>query len=55
LLEETREGVNLIKDQEMKDSEERAKTTTAASNANHVKSRKEVLAEQTYEQKVRKH
>jgi hypothetical protein len=53
LIEETREGVNIIKDSEMKDAEanknDKVKSTTVASTTNNVKSRKEVLAERTYE------
>jgi hypothetical protein len=58
LVEETREGVSIVRDQEMKeqaDKTEKTKSTTVASTtANNVKSRKEVLAERTYEQKVMK-
>ena len=55
LVEETREGLGIIKDQEMKEQTEKAKSTTVDSNtANNVKSRREVLAERTYEKKVMK-
>jgi hypothetical protein len=36
----------------MKENTEKAKFTTGASTATNVKSRREVLAERTYEQKV---
>jgi len=54
LVEEAREGITIIKDQEMKstDQAEKAKANTGASTATNVKSRREVLAERTYEQKV---
>lgn len=52
LVEEAREGITIVKDQEMKENTEKAKSTTGASTATNVKSRREVLAERTYEQKV---
>jgi hypothetical protein len=53
LVEEAREGMTMVKDQEMKDAKEKEnKSTTLASTTNNVKSRKEVLAERTYENKV---
>jgi hypothetical protein len=56
-VEEAREGISIVKDHEMKstDKAEKDKANTGASTTTNVKSRREVLAERTYEHKVMRH